>query len=287
MPYHPQTVVFGRGWFDESNPIRGLPEPCYLLVDTHDHFSHSLPNVYIQVEPQAISPLEGTIIANKDRYALILTFNQRILDSCPNAIEYIHGTTWIEKGFYESVDISKKAFAISTLASTKNVLNAPGHLLRKAIHANQPLFEGLPITFFRSSHQQPPLHDYGGNPFLGKSKVELFENFQFAIVIENSRQTNYFTEKLMDCLLTKTIPIYWGCPNVEKFFDTTGWIVLNTTRVEDIRQALSLLEPSYYARFASTVEKNYETAKQWVSFYENISKACEANLNKGTLSSSE
>jgi len=273
MPYHPQSVIFRAEWLDISKPLTGLPEPCFLLVDKHDQFSATLPNIYLQVEPEVIQPVEGKIIANKHRYALILTFNQRLLDSCENAVEYVYGTTWIPQSYYDSVDIGKKTFSISALAATKNVRNAPGHLFRQAIHRNQPLFSGLPITFYRSSATQPPIEDYGGNPFLGKSKIDLFETHQFAIVVENSRQMNYFTEKLMDCLLTKTIPIYWGCPNVEKYFDTTGWIRLTSNSVEELRDAVASLDASWYSRYLETIEKNHETAKQWVDFYANVSKA--------------
>jgi hypothetical protein len=60
------------------------------------------------------------------------------------------------------------------------------------------------------------------------SKIEIFETYMFSIVIENSRQIHYFTEKIIDCLLTKTIPIYYGCPNISDYFDTSGWIILET-----------------------------------------------------------
>jgi hypothetical protein len=42
--------------------------------------------------------------------------------------------------------------------------------------------------------------------------------------VESSSETEIFTERLIDCLVTKTIPIYWGCPNISDFFDTSYWI---------------------------------------------------------------
>ena len=38
---------------------------------------------------------------------------------------------------------------------------------------------------------------------------------------------NWFTEKLIDCFATGTIPIYWGCPNIEEFFNKDGIIQVN------------------------------------------------------------
>ena len=42
-----------------------------------------------------------------------------------------------------------------------------------------------------------------------KDKTELFIDSMFHIAIENNKAINYFTEKLIDCFVSKTIPIYW------------------------------------------------------------------------------
>jgi hypothetical protein len=52
-------------------------------------------------------------------------------------------------------------------------------------------------------------------------------NSQFHIAIESTSTINYFSEKLIDALITKTVPIYWGCPNIGDFFDTRGIISIN------------------------------------------------------------
>ena len=74
------------------------------------------------------------------------------------------------------------------------------------------------------------------NPTLGGrpgAKVDLFtpqngeaEQVLFHVAIENVRQPHYFTEKLLDCFLTNTMPIYWGCPNIGAYFDTSGMIII-------------------------------------------------------------
>ena len=45
-----------------------------------------------------------------------------------------------------------------------------------------------------------------------------------AQVIENMREPNYFSEKLVDAVLCSTVPIYWGCPNLDRFVDPDGII---------------------------------------------------------------
>jgi len=147
------------------------------------------------------------------------------------------------------------------------------------IHHNQLSFH-YPITYFRSIAQVPHIHDYGNNPFLGMNdsattthnKFILFEEYQFSIVIENSQQINYFTEKIMDCILTKTIPIYWGCPNISEFFDTAGWIILDSPTLEELDK-LNILDSSYYNKNIDIIENNYNKALQYTDLYRNINNA--------------
>lgn len=46
------------------------------------------------------------------------------------------------------------------------------------------------------------------------------------MVVENVRQRNYFSEKLIDALLTRTVPVYWGCPNIGDYFDSAGFVLI-------------------------------------------------------------
>lgn len=42
------------------------------------------------------------------------------------------------------------------------------------------------------------------------SKIRFLSNYKFNIAFENSNAPGYITEKLVDCYMAKTIPIYWG-----------------------------------------------------------------------------
>jgi hypothetical protein len=77
----------------------------------------------------------------------------------------------------------------------------------------------------------------------------------------------------MDCLLTKTIPIYWGCDNIGDYFDTTGWIILETESVEELQDKLKIVTADYYDKYKDTIEKNYNIALKYIDLYENINNA--------------
>ena len=46
----------------------------------------------------------------------------------------------------------------------------------------------------------------------------------YSIVIENSKYSHYFTEKILDCFISGTVPIYWGSPSISRFFNEKGII---------------------------------------------------------------
>ena len=67
---------------------------------------------------------------------------------------------------------------------------------------------------------------------------------------------NYFTEKILDCFATYTIPIYYGCPNIGDFFNIDGIIVFDT--VDDlINKVNHLTEEDYYSR-KNAMKDNYD-----------------------------
>jgi hypothetical protein len=63
-------------------------------------------------------------------------------------------------------------------------------------------------------------------------------NYRYSIAVENSREKNYVTEKFIDCILCDTIPIYYGCSNIEELYNKENFISLKEMSVESIFQAL-------------------------------------------------
>ena len=54
-----------------------------------------------------------------------------------------------------------------------------------------------------------------------EDKKSIFQNNQYSIRIENIHTPGYMSEKIVDCLLRGSIPIYWGANDIiQKYFDT-------------------------------------------------------------------
>ena len=78
----------------------------------------------------------------------------------------------------------------------------------------------------------------------------------YSIAIESTQEKNYISEKLIDCLITKTIPVYWGCSNASDFFDTSYWL-----KVEDLVN-FNFTEEYYYNNIEK-INKNFEETKHY------------------------
>jgi len=255
----------------EVNKLVSPKKETTIIQDSFD-VNPSTRNIYIQVEPQAIWPVEHILIQNANTYSHILTYNDSILKQCTNAHKYLFGMTRILKSDYESIDIHAKQFMITSVTSDK--LFTTGHYFRHTVYYNQQLITSIPVRFHRSTDSKnlPAITDI---PRLGAAnacKIDLFKDSQFSLVLENSRQLNYFTEKLCDCLITKTIPVYYGCPNISEYFDTTGWVILENENMLDMIERMKVLTPDYYMKHIDTVNKNFEEVKKYIDIEENINR---------------
>ncbi len=80
--------------------------------------------------------------------------------------------------------------------------------------------------------------------------------YQYSIAIENSSFPNYWTEKLADCFLAETMPIYWGCPNILDYFPEKSMIFVDIDNfevtVEKIERAIK--ENWYKENYESIIE---------------------------------
>jgi hypothetical protein len=68
-----------------------------------------------------------------------------------------------------------------------------------------------------------------------EDKSDGLRDYCFSITMENATYSNMFTEKITDCFMTGTIPIYYGIKNIVYFFNSDGIITLTEDfRIEDL-----------------------------------------------------
>lgn len=143
------------------------------------------------------------------------------------------------------------------------------------------LKEKLKVSFIRSNKKELPGHKLRyelANVITKKyhfemyfpqqrieSKIPLFEDSMYHITIENSKYNNYITEKLIDCFMSYTVPIYWGSPNIGDYFDMRGILTFETK--EELDHILNNLSAKFYEDNIDAIKYNYEVSKNNFAFF--------------------
>lgn len=270
-------------WIDKSI-VDGLEDVSGLLIVNRTNPADFLegPLSIILPEPRATHPeVYRFVEENLEKYHRIYTFDAELLKRTPNSRLLLFGTSWINQA---DIPIKhSKVFGISFLCGSKNRI--VGQKLRHLIYKNQPLLElrsKMELTFFRSAKDTiiPKVSEHG-NPIIGfdsGAKKDLHLPFHFSIIVENSQQENYFTEKIIDCFLCKTVPIYWGCPNIGNYFNTAGMIILKSTDISILEELIDHLKrcgPELFASMLDEIEYNYNEALKYAFNYnDRLKKLC-------------
>ena len=79
-------------------------------------------------------------------------------------------------------------------------------------------------------------------------------DYMFSVVVENGFYESYFTEKILDCFATGTIPVYMGSPDICNYFNCDGIIKLS--------EEFDISEEIYYNKIDAITE-NFKKVKQY------------------------
>jgi len=271
--YHEtDKVIFHRNRV-HGGDITIQPGDTVIYTDTSLEKIHpnAKTNIALLIEsPEYHRTYYDYIEKNNHLFDRVLTFSKKLLDKGENYRFNAYGTTWLHESYRNIWDKSKLC---STIISNKTSTN--GHRLRHEI-ANM-------------LSQNPNIDIYGGNykylPYMtsraydpdhcgahiSNGKIFGLADYMFSIVIENCKEDYYFTEKIVDCFLSGTIPIYYGCPSIDRFFNAKGIIAFDTK--EECMNIIQNITPEKYKEMLPYIRENYDIAQNYLTF-----KIDEANL---------
>ena len=208
----------------------------------------------ILVEPKAVHARYYNIIPIlRYLYHNILVRDPKLASKFNNVHSFSFAELWIETDNLKLPDFSQKG-GISLIASMKNDLE--GHNLRHK------------LIFLDKSHTHQLLTPLGRAYEQFDDMVTALAPFQYSVVIENSIEPHYFSEKILNCLACKTIPIYWGHESVKQYFDTSNWLFFND--LEDGYEKINFASSGEHIVSQEKIHENYEQAKSYKNFYKRI-----------------
>lgn len=233
---------------------RSCAQPGPVIYTDH-YLNESLKRVHGRKIAWLLEPIEinkriySWIKSNHSMFEEVWTHDDEVLSAIPNGKWVPMAGTWIpedERRIYE------KSKLCSFVASAKNVTT--GHRFRQEVRAMLP----------------PGIDKFGKGFHYVKSKTETLKDYCFSIVIENCIRDTYFTEKIIDCFNTGTVPIYWGTWKIDRYFDGKG--ILQFSSAKELMSIVESLSLEKYLSLQHAVRENFERAKAFETGEDSIIK---------------
>jgi len=240
------------------------PKRVNILVDRFDASFVPEGEIRIVVLWEPHGRFISKVMEYPDFYDYVFTYHKFVLDNNPKARFFLATTIF--------VDINRKnekRFSVSTVVGHKTATAYQGYKMRHELWFKRERIT-IPTEFYLSGGwrwTKPTIPTiYGeiqteGERRLGDIKDIVFDSM-FHIAIENVHTENYHTEKLVDCFLKRSVPIYMRAKNIGDFFNADGII-----QVDNVEQAIeacnSLTEKDYYSR-VDAMEDNYNRSLKYI-----------------------
>ncbi len=125
-----------------------------------------------------------------------------------------------------------------------NCRDLPGHMKR--------------LNFLQKIQEEKSLDIdlYGRAVHYIEDKWDGLAKYRYSIAAENTSWPDYWTEKIADCFLTWTVPIYYGCANLEKYFPVDSFIRIDIEKPEEAIRIIreTLFEDNWERRIPALME---------------------------------
>lgn len=234
---------FGYDTFPDLHPIDG--QPC---VNTYQDNAciGQVDGIAFLFEPRSmIGPAYDYVEQNAEKFDLIFTHDSRILEK-PNAYFFNWANVWYTSD-------SPKTKGISLVSSWKDW--CPLHKARISL-----------AQLFSMSNKVDVYgtwNDPNKNPELVVPVKDYLENYKFSIILENDIDDLWFTEKILNCFSTKTVPIYLGARKIGDVFNDKGIIRVNDWM--EIPEVVNSLDIDSYDSYLPYINDNFERVKEYTT----------------------
>lgn len=229
-----------------------------LFTDNCFHIAKYVKSKYkiaVLLEPPAIHPHAYENVKNfEDDFDYIFTF---VKDMCKKSKKYVYYAPGPSSTFIREIDWGtyddRKTKLVSMVTSNKK--STKGHLFRYELISK---FKRNNIDLFGENFTKLP------------EKKDALVPYAFTIVVKNSKENGYFSDHIMDPLLTGTVPIYWGTPDIGEYFDKRG--ILSFDTIDELNSILDSLSFDLYKSMIFFIHKNFKIAKEFACTDDQIVK---------------
>ena len=229
--------------FPDHHPVDGEPF-IDMWSDSHVFgLKGGKKNVALLLEPKSmLRDAYEFVEANAGSFAYIFTHDSSLLDFSQSRM-LNWGDVWLTTD-------SPKTKGISIITSPKNW--CPLHNAR--IWLCDCFQDNPKVDVFRGDWNNPMVKTIDAKDYL--------EEYKYSIIIENDLDDWWYTEKILNCFSTKTVPIYVGASKIGELFNANGIIQVPDFRmIPEIVSALDI--DGDYAKRTAAINDNFERVKPY------------------------
>jgi len=246
----------------QPHSLQGYDAPKHITWDRGGYYrditvysDHFLPNAHLDnndsriqcawlIEPNVINTRGYTAVkAHHEHYDYIISHDMQFLSLfpegkrvfCPASGSSLYGHEW---------QLYPKSKLVCTVVGTKK--SAVGHRLRYEVV--QKLGHKMDIV------------GRGFKPFAPDKKAETLAPYMYQVCIHNTPVGDYWSDILLDCIATGTVPIVWGSHYLSKYFDMGGIITFDT--VEQLEKILGEIGEDDYRKRGASILHNHLLAER-------------------------
>ena len=250
----PRRIVWDRNNYALKNQMYGHR----AIVFDRQPVREGVKQFGIMVESESIRQEEYDLVYKKSEKIKTLdalfTYSERLLDKYENAKFSLANGVWYGTEMHGGqLDVNRyknKTKLISAIASSKS--KTPLHLFR-ADNARELKRRGLADTMGSAV-----------GAYFDKIS-DAFDDYMYNIAIENDSKKYYFTEKILDCFASMTIPVYYGATEIGRFFNEDGIIKIKEPTIDCVLKTIGQCsEKDYFSRI-DAIKDNYERVQHYLS----------------------
>ena len=271
-------MYFIRDWHGASDPYslrhNGLPPTKFLWdrfnfgLKTHFYVHKAMLETMGHPDRRYGMLLESRAIAARDyelfkrhkgladEFDAVFTYDAQILESVKCAKFFPHyAAPWygMEQGggVSDPAAFEHKTKGVSIVSSNKRMCH----------------YHDYRIGLARQCRREGLADAYG--TFDGGSMVKIakaLKDYRFSIIVENDISPYFFTQKITDCFMAMTVPVYFGATKIGEFFNEDG--IIRIKPGDDLRKVLAACTEREYESRLPAILDNYNRVQQYRNMWD-------------------
>lgn len=215
-------------------------------------------------ESKEITPQDYLIFEHHPKLAAefdsIFTFDEKLLDKLKNAKEFCAASN-INFFGVSTCDMKKIDWCAQ---KTKNVSICSSNKLSCELHK-------LRYDWAHLLKNNPLVDTFGtfdGGAFV--TALDYLKDYRYSIAVENDIRPYWFTEKILNCFATRTVPIYVGHEKMLERFNPDGIIFVKPRDYGKIEEIIKQCSAADYEARRAAIEDNFERVQKYLNPFDRL-----------------